>query len=121
MKILVEMSPEEYERFSSYLKSKSENKVNELVNQTEKPINRMRLLNEAYNEIKALDPKTSVTKTFIRSLALNGKVPVVMVGKKRLINLDALISYIQNPQLVSREDKNGHGKIRPVKSKDVIK
>ena len=57
-------------------------------------IARMRTLDEAYNELKQLDSGTAVSKYFIRQLALSGKIPTVMCGRKRLINLDGLIAYL---------------------------
>lgn len=56
----------------------------------------MRMLDECYAEIKKLDPDTAISKNHIRQLALSGKIPVVMVGRKRLINLDGLIEYISD-------------------------
>lgn len=58
---------------------------------------RMRLLDEAAQEIKAMDPNTAVTKNFIRDLAIENKVKTVMCGKKRLINFDDLLEYLANP------------------------
>lgn len=55
---------------------------------------RMRTLDEAYAEIKRIDTETAISKYYIRTLALSGAIPVVMCGRKRLINLDALIEYL---------------------------
>ncbi len=55
---------------------------------------RMRTLDECFAEIKALDENTAISKYYIRRLALSGKIPVVMCGRKRLINLDGLINYL---------------------------
>jgi len=57
---------------------------------------KMRTLDEAYAEIKRMDENTSLSKYFIRRLALSGEIPVVMCGRKRLINLDALIDYLSS-------------------------
>jgi len=65
---------------------------------------RMRTLDEAYAEIKQMDEHTGISKYYIRQLALNGKIPVVMCGRKRLINLDGLISYI-NSRYAAAETK----------------
>lgn len=62
----------------------------------------MRLLKDAYTEIKALDPNTAISRYFIRQLVLSGKVPCTMAGRKRLVNLDALIAYLASP----RENEN---------------
>lgn len=58
---------------------------------------RMRTINEAYNEIKANDPSTAITPYAIRQLVLDGKIPSVKAGKKYLLSLDALQSYLANP------------------------
>ncbi len=57
---------------------------------------RMRTLDECYTEIKRMDENTAISKYYIRQLALSGKIPVVMCGRKRLINLDGLIEYISS-------------------------
>ena len=54
----------------------------------------MRTLDEAYRELKQLDSGTAVSKCFIRQLALSGKIPTVMCGRKRLINFDGLLDYL---------------------------
>ena len=55
---------------------------------------RMRTLDEAYTALKQLDPNTAVSKYFIRRLALSGKIPTVMCGRKRLLNFDGLLAYL---------------------------
>lgn len=55
---------------------------------------RMRTLDECYRELKQLDNNTSVSKYYIRRLALSGTIPCVMCGVKRLINFDALLNYL---------------------------
>lgn len=64
---------------------------------------RMRLLKDAYTEIKALDPNTAISRYFIRQLVLSGKVPCTMAGRKRLVNLDALIAYLASPEADENE------------------
>lgn len=61
-------------------------------------IPRMRLLREAAEEIKTVDPGSAVTTHFIRQLALEGKVKTVMAGRKRLINLDDLLRFLDLQQ-----------------------
>lgn len=60
------------------------------------PLPRMRILKDAYEELKKLDPDTSITTYFIRNLALEGKVKSVMAGRKRLINFDDLLQYLDD-------------------------
>jgi len=73
-------------------------------------IPRMRMLEEAYEELKSLDPKTAVTRHFIRQLMITGEIPCIMSGRKRLVNLDILISYLANP----KADPIENNKIRRV-------
>lgn len=58
---------------------------------------RMRTLDECYRELKELDPNTAVSKYFVRRLALSGAIPTVKCGCRRLINLDGLIAYLNEP------------------------
>ena len=59
---------------------------------------RMRTVRDAALELKRMDPNTDVTEYHIRQLAVNNVIPRIMAGKKYLINLDALIDYLANPQ-----------------------
>ena len=55
---------------------------------------RLRTIDQAYNAIKELDPESAVSRWFIREAVLNGEIPFLQVKSKRLIDLDDLISYI---------------------------
>lgn len=55
---------------------------------------RLRTLDECVALLKSLDEQTAVSKFFIRNLALNGTIPSVKSGNKRLINFDALVQYL---------------------------
>ena len=61
------------------------------------PIPRMRTVQEAAQELKALDPHTAMTPYHIRRLCLDGVIPVVKAGKKNLLDLDTLLEYMRNP------------------------
>lgn len=61
-------------------------------------LSRMRTLDEAFRELKQLDPDTCISKFFLRQLALSGKVPTLMCGRKRLINFDRLLDYLSGDQ-----------------------
>lgn len=63
-------------------------------------IPRMRLLNEAYEEVKANDPDSAITKWFIRDLVVSGKIPTSRAGRKHLINMDHLEAYLRGPDTV---------------------
>ena len=55
---------------------------------------KMRTLDMAWEEIKAADPNTSLTKYSLRQILMSGKVPIVRVGRLRLVNMDTLHSYL---------------------------
>ena len=58
---------------------------------------RMRYPQEALELIRETDPDTAVSLNLIRTLARTGKVPVVKIGRRRLINVDALLEYLTDP------------------------
>ncbi len=60
-------------------------------------IPRMRTINEASDELKALDPRTAMSPYHIRRLCLDGVLPTVKAGKKILLDLDTLIEYMSDP------------------------
>ena len=54
---------------------------------------RMRYPHQALAELKKDDPGTPVTLYYIRRLAASGAIPVREIGRRRLINYDALLEY----------------------------
>lgn len=78
------------------------------------PIARMRLLNDAYAELKSLDPNTKVSKNFIRQLAISGEIPVIRIGKRRLINMDGLFTYLSDSNTAAEPEPEDYGRIRKV-------
>ena len=59
-------------------------------------IPRMRTIPEAMRDIQKIDPNTALTVTALRRMVNNGEIPYVSVASKRLINLDILLSVLQN-------------------------
>lgn len=55
---------------------------------------RMRTIPQAFKEIKALDPDTSITVSVLRRLVKEGTIETVQVANKRLLNLDLLFSRL---------------------------
>lgn len=74
---------------------------------------RMRYPKQALDLIRKEDPDTQITLNFIRSLVYSGKIPCVKIGRRHLINVDALIKYIETSK-VSNEEINT-GSIRKVR------
>ena len=75
-------------------------------------LSRKRTLDEAYNELKQLDPNTAFSKYYIRRLAISGAVPTIMCGRKRLIDLDALIEYLNTPHDIEFKDEKHYRNCR---------
>ena len=63
-------------------------------NTTEYKLPRMRAIPKAYEEIKALDPETSLSMRGLRKLVGSGQIPTVKIANKVLINLDLLIDWL---------------------------
>lgn len=60
----------------------------------DKYIPRMRTKDNAYAEIKRLDPNTDFTKRALQRMIANKEIPTVKVGNKNLINLDLLLEIL---------------------------
>ena len=60
-------------------------------------------------EIKAADPNTEVSLHMVRRIINSGKVPVVNAGNRKLVNVAAVLAYLE-----AGEDTQtvGAGKIR---------
>ena len=56
---------------------------------------RMRTAAGALDIIKAEDPQTAVTLRYIRRLIATGILPYVPVGRKKLVNVDSLLTYLE--------------------------
>lgn len=67
---------------------------------------RMRTVEQTAEAIRELDPETAISKTALRRLVLEGKIPCVYVGKKRLLNLDMVLRYFQMED-ANEEDSEG--------------
>ena len=75
---------------------------------------RMRTIQEAAAELRRIDPHTAVTPYFIRRMVLNGTIPHVKAGNKRLVNLDTLLEHLACAPAPEPEPVEV-GRIRPVK------
>lgn len=76
---------------------------------------RMRLLKQAHAEILAADPDTALTMTALRRLVLSGAIPVFYSGRKRFINMDALMEYLSGAGVAEKAPvPNNLGEIRPI-------
>ena len=57
-------------------------------------IPKMRTIDNAYAEIKKLDPATNFTKCALRRMVANKEIQTIKVGNKVLINLDLLLEKL---------------------------
>lgn len=63
-------------------------------NENKTNVPRMRTIDNAYAEIKAIDPQTDFTKRALRRMIANDEIPTTRIGNKNLINLDLLIAKL---------------------------
>ena len=61
---------------------------------------RLRTLTETYAHLKIMDSETAITPNALRKMVVTGQVPCVKVGKKYLIDLDTLESFLRGTKPV---------------------
>lgn len=64
-------------------------------------MSRMRVISEAYCQLKQDDPNTAITLSALRWMLKSGVIPSVSVGRKSLVNYDLLIEYLQSGTIKS--------------------
>jgi len=91
----------------------------------------MRTAETALEEIKKVDPGTAITVSYLRRMIKAKAVPVLECGRKKLVNVDALMEVLASGYQLPREEKQpewpgdteeyerprraeGYGKIRRV-------
>lgn len=55
---------------------------------------RMRLIKDAFEQLKKEDPETDITIYALRTIVKSRVVPTVRLGRKLLINYDSLLDYL---------------------------
>ena len=58
---------------------------------------RMRFPPQALEELRRDDPNTKVTLNLIRTLVRQNIIPSVPIGRRHLLNYDALVEYLASP------------------------
>lgn len=81
---------------------------------------RMRTINQCAEIFKEQDPETKITKNYIRTLVVDGKIPYVECGKKYLINLDKLIEFLSGPQQEEKEEEKPKKKPKGYKIRRLV-
>ena len=54
-----------------------------------------RTLESCFDEIKRQDPGTALTRTALRRLVTSGTIPSVRIGRKYLVNVDAVWGFLR--------------------------
>lgn len=55
---------------------------------------RMRTIDDAAAIVREMDPDTAVTPRALRRLVSEGTIPSVSVGRKRLVNVDLVLTFL---------------------------
>ena len=58
-------------------------------------IPKIRTSAEAIEEIKRLDPETAITARFIKEGIADGKIPIIRVGNKVLVNMASIFAFLE--------------------------
>jgi hypothetical protein len=82
---------------------------------------RMRTIEKAAEYIKSVDPDTAITKNSIRQMIKAKKVPCVLVGKKQLLSIDILESYLASGETQAEPQDTSYGVIRQIPEKCTYK
>ncbi|MGI6696658.1 MAG: hypothetical protein ACOX6O_10565 [Christensenellales bacterium] len=56
---------------------------------------RLRIIQEAFKQLKQDDPETAITLCALRRIVKTGDIPAVRIGRKTLIDYDQLLQYLQ--------------------------
>ena len=75
---------------------------------------RMRTAERVMDEIRAADPDTEVTLHYIRQLIREEAVPVVCCGRKKLVNVDAVMALLSAGYKAEEPAPPVYGAIRRV-------
>lgn len=77
---------------------------------------RMRTAAKAHELILEQDPESEITLHYIRQLIATGAIPVVHVGRKKLVDVDQLLAYLAagNAAPTTTDPAVGYGKLRRI-------
>ena len=64
---------------------------------------RMRTCQGVYDAIREADPETSISKNYIRRLILAEAVPVVHCGRRKLVDVDAVMQLLADGYELPKE------------------
>ena len=64
---------------------------------------RMRTIGKAYEETKTADPRSAITKNFIRKACEGGKVSAQKSGNRWLVDIDDLCRVLASSAILEKE------------------
>lgn len=76
---------------------------------------RMRTIKDTIKYLNEQDPDNCLTEWALRQLIRTGRLKTVLVGRKNLINLDHLETFLNAPREEQEEDCGEYGLLRKVK------
>ena len=59
---------------------------------------KLRTIDDAFAEIKSLDPNTAISAFLIRKMALQEKIRSVKTGCKLLVDVDSVIAFLRGDE-----------------------
>ena len=74
---------------------------------------RMRSIREAAKMIKEVDHNTCITEGVLRRMVEAGTIPHVPIGKKKVVNVDAIFELFNTPAGISENETNNDNKTDP--------
>ena len=77
---------------------------------------RMRTAKAAAEELRKIDPNTVFRECHIRYLMNSGQIPVCSSGRRKFVNLDQLIVFLEQSDSLNLNKKQDYqlGVIRPI-------
>lgn len=56
----------------------------------------LRTINKAYEELRARDPETAITKNLLREMVTQGVIPSARAGNRYLVDVDVVERYFMD-------------------------
>ena len=65
----------------------------------------IRTIDKAYDEIKARDPGTAISRELVRQMVKTGMVPSLSTGNRKLVDVDVLQEHVEKITGRYREER----------------
>ena len=80
---------------------------------------RMRIIDKSLEELRLDDPATAVTKSALRKWVKEKEIPSIKVGRKILLNYDALLDYLSLKDYTNKPENSAEQPSMPVPSNGI--